>query len=181
MTELLPAFLSLVAATVGACAGLWVRAGRPVPFRAAAALFAVVVVAHGFYAGWASATLSAAAAGGALAILVFVGILSRSATYVTPVLAALLPVSMWWLFLPGLALLLFIAQWLLFRQLGAARAKSVAVDAMMTTARVDPESMAEMTATYGSDASAPKVNYFFTLSAGFALAGVALAVSAFVG
>lgn len=174
MTDSLIVLPLVVAALAAAAAGLWVRAGRAVAFRWAAPAFALAVGAHILYAGWLSAAQSGGVALALFAVLFFTGLLSRSATYATPVLLAVLPFALWWAFLPGLALMVGVSLWRLLRTLGRAGTKAFALDAVLTTSRIDPESMTEMAATYAADTAAPKVDYFLLLAAGFALGTGAL-------
>ena len=104
-----------------------------------------------------------------LGVLIFTRVLNRSNTFAVPALFALLPIDLWWAFIPGLVLMLIISIVGLTRHRGFSDVKTTLLHAALIThsngvTQAAPELVDEHVA---DERPTLRVNVLLVLGAGF--------------
>lgn len=148
---------------------------RSVPVGFAVGAFIAAFLFQSFVSGFVVAVVAAGVAVGVFIALFFVNVLNRTTTFMVPVLLALVPISLWWVFLPGVAIAAIFSLVFVIRALGVKEVKAMAVETSSTVQFDGPASLPGLVHEHAKGTLKVKsVNVFLCLAAGFVLSLAAL-------
>lgn len=142
---------------------------RPIPGSWSIAVFAGAVITNAVLNGWAVAALAGGIAVAVFGVLVFTRVLNRSNTFLLPAFFALIPVSQWWTFLIGLAVLLIVSVIGLARTRGLSDVSTTLLHGALTTHANGLQATAELADDHAADPRPTvRINVLWCLALGFA-------------